>query len=112
MGLSTHVLDTARGRPATGMAVRCDRREEADGPWVEVARGRTDDDGRIADLAGSAPSAGVHRLTFDVGAWHDDAGTDGFWPEVAIAFRVSDPADHLHVPLLVSPYGYSTYRGS
>lgn len=110
MGLSTHVLDTAGGRPAAGVAVACHRAEGPD--WVEVATATTDDDGRVADLAGPSPRAGRHRLTFAVGDWHAEAGVDGFWPEVAITFEVTDPDDHLHVPLLLSPYGYSTYRGS
>lgn len=110
MGLSTHVLDTATGRPAVGVDVVAHRRVGDD--WAEVARGTTDGDGRIADLAGEDPRAGVLRLTFDVGAWHAAAGITGFWPEVAITFVVDDPAGHLHVPLLLSPYGYSTYRGT
>lgn len=109
MALSTHVLDTASGLPAAGMAVRSER---LDDDWVPIASAVTDDDGRVADLAGAAPAAGTHRLVFDVGGWHDRAGTETFWPEVTITFRVDDPTGHLHVPLLVSPYGYSTYRGS
>lgn len=110
MSLSTHVLDTATGRPAVGVAVVAQRRD-GDG-WTEVARGTTDDDGRIADLAGDHARPGDHRLTFAVGAWHAAAGVAGFWPEVTITFVTEDPSDHLHVPLLLSPYGYSTYRGS
>lgn len=110
MGLSTHVLDTAAGRPAAGVAVTCHRADGDD--WVEVATASTDDDGRVADLAGAPPRPGRHRLTFGVGDWHAARGVDGFWPEVAVTFEVTDPSDHLHVPLLLSPYGYSTYRGS
>ncbi len=109
MGLSTHVLDTASGSPARGMAVRCDR---LDDEWVAVAEAVTDDDGRVAELAGDEPAAGTHRLVFDVGGWHDRSGTETFWPEVTITFRIDDASGHLHVPLLVSPYGYTTYRGS
>ncbi len=110
MSLSTHVLDTAAGQPAGGVDVVAHRRD-GDG-WSEVSRGTTDDDGRVTDLAGDDPRAGEHRLTFAVGDWHAAAGVTGFWPEVVITFRVDDPAGHLHVPLLLSPYGYSTYRGS
>lgn len=104
MSLSTHVLDAAKGLPAAGMAVRLERRE-ADGGWASVAAARTDTDGRIREW--DAPiEAGVHRLTFDT------AGLSDFYPEVTVAFTVTDPGRHLHVPLLISPFAYSTYRGS
>jgi 5-hydroxyisourate hydrolase len=102
MSLSTHVLDAARGRPAAGMGVRLDKRDE-DG-WRTVAEGRTDDDGRLRDLP--PPEKGTYRLVFDT-ARHSD-----FYPEVTVAFVVDDPEQHYHVPLLLSPYAYSTYRGS
>lgn len=102
MSLSTHVLDAARGRPARDVPVRLDRRDG--GGWATVAEGRTDDDGRLRDLP--APGAGPHRLVFDTSGYSD------FYPEVAVAFNVADPAEHYHVPLLLSPYAYSTYRGS
>jgi 5-hydroxyisourate hydrolase len=101
MGLSTHVLDAARGRPAAGVSVRLERRTE-DG-WTPVADGRTDDDGR---LSGWELTSGVHRLVFDTGAY------SSFYPEVVVTFRVGDPAQRHHVPLLLSPFAYSTYRGS
>lgn len=102
MSLSTHVLDAARGRPARGVPVRLERR---DGDvWAPVAEARTDDDGRVRDLP--PPGKGVHRLVFDT------AGLSDFYPEVAVAFTVTDPGEHYHVPLLLSPYAYSTYRGS
>jgi 5-hydroxyisourate hydrolase len=97
--ITTHILDLAAGRPATGVAVAL---ESADG--AELARTVTDDDGRARDL-GSVPAPGRYRLRFDL----DPAA---FFPTVAIEFAVTDPAEHLHVPLLLSPYGYSTYRGS
>jgi 5-hydroxyisourate hydrolase len=97
MSLSTHVLDAATGRPATGIPVRL---EGADG--TRLASGRTDADGRIT---GWAPGAGVHRLVFDT---RDHA----FFPEVAVTFRITDADAHHHVPLLLSPYAYTTYRGS
>ncbi|MEU8798805.1 hydroxyisourate hydrolase [Spirillospora sp. NPDC048819] len=104
MGLSTHVLDAAKGLPAAGVAVRLERRA-ADGGWTPLAAARTDADGRIREW--DAPiEAGVHRLTFDT------AGLSDFYPEVTVAFTVADPGRHLHVPLLISPFAYSTYRGS
>ncbi|MFC9994129.1 hydroxyisourate hydrolase [Nocardia sp. NPDC127526] len=99
MSLSTHVLNAATGRPAAGLTVRLER---ADG--TVLAQGHTDDDGRIKDLP--APEAGTHRLIFDTGY------ISPFYPEVTIAFTVTDPAEHYHVPLLLSPYSFSTYRGS
>ncbi|HEX2254462.1 MAG TPA: hydroxyisourate hydrolase [Thermoanaerobaculia bacterium] len=111
-GLSTHVLDTARGRPAAGLAVRLERRE-GEG-WRELRRATTGADGRVAALLpeGTPLTAGDYRLTFDVGVWLAAQGTGGFYPEAAVVFTVRRPDQHHHVPLLLSPYGYSTYRGS
>ncbi|HLI60665.1 MAG TPA: hydroxyisourate hydrolase [Solirubrobacteraceae bacterium] len=108
MSLSTHVLDATSGRPARDVAVRVDAR--AGGEWRTIAEGRTDDDGRIGALA--EPDAGVHRLRFDTGAYFAAAGVETFYPEVIVTFTVSDAAAHHHVPLLLSPFAYSTYRGS
>jgi hydroxyisourate hydrolase len=99
--VSTHVLDTAAGRPAAGVPVTLERRT-ADG-WALLARGVTDADGRVPDLCPDAP-AGELRLTFDT------AGP--FFPIVAVHFVVRPDGGHHHVPLLLSPFGYSTYRGS
>ncbi|MCP2261771.1 5-hydroxyisourate hydrolase [Streptoalloteichus tenebrarius] len=105
MSLSTHVLDAARGRPAAGLAVRLDRWDGRDG-WQPVAATRTNDDGRVT---GWDPGPGTHRLVFDTAGY---LGEDAFYPEVAVTFRIDDPAEHYHVPLLLSPFAYSTYRGS
>ncbi|MEQ0558774.1 hydroxyisourate hydrolase [Amycolatopsis sp. NEAU-NG30] len=102
--VTTHVLDTAAGRPAAGIAVRF---ETADG--TPIAEGRTDDDGRIRDLGPDTLDPGVYRLVFDTGAY---LGPDAFFPEVTLAFRITDGTAHHHVPLLLSPFAYSTYRGS
>lgn len=104
MSLSTHVLDAVSGTPAVGVPVRLER----DG--AVVAEASTDADGRIRDLG--APAAGVHRLVFDTAAHFAATGHDGFYPEVVITFAVTDPGAHHHVPLLLAPYAYSTYRGS
>jgi 5-hydroxyisourate hydrolase len=106
MGISTHVLDTAAGRPAAGVLVRLARRGGAE--WTELAQRDTDDDGRIADFVAEV-APGVYRMTFDVAGY---AGADSFYPEVVVTFRVVDGSAHHHVPLLLSPYGYTTYRGS
>jgi len=105
MSLSTHVLDTSAGRPAADVPVRLEA--EGDGGWRHVADGRTNADGRITGWGVEA--AGVYRLVFDTSA---HLGPDAFYPEVVVAFRIADPAEHYHVPLLLSPFGYSTYRGS
>lgn len=105
MSLSTHVLDAARGRPAAGVAVRLER----DGAVLAAAT--TDGDGRVGDLAAEL-AAGTYRLAFATGDYFAATGQQGFYPEVVVAFTVTDPAQHHHVPLLLSPFAYSTYRGS
>jgi 5-hydroxyisourate hydrolase len=115
-GLSTHVLDTAAGRPAAGVPVRLEVQRE--GEWSELARATTNADGRVAALLppGTALEAATYRLTFDTAAYQAArAGAGfypGFYPWVSVVFTVRDPGQHHHVPLLLSPYGYSTYRGS
>jgi 5-hydroxyisourate hydrolase len=110
-GITTHVLDLARGRPAAGLAVTLERRAD-DGGWEPLGQAWTDDDGRVRGWsAAAAPAPGVHRLTFATGAYFAEAGVEAFHPEVSVVFRVADGADH-HVPLLLSPFGYTTYRGS
>ena len=104
--LSTHVLDAVRGLPAVGVAVTL---TGAGGD--RIATGVTDSDGRIAAVADDL-DAGVYRIAFDTGAWFTDQGVDGFYPEVVICFTIVDVARHHHVPVLLSPYAYSTYRGS
>ncbi len=110
MSLSTHVLDAVSGRPAAGVRIVVERRDGAG--WSVVAERSTDADGRVADLAAQL-EPGVHRLVFDVEGYYTAIGQDDyFYPEVVVTFRVSEPAAHLHVPLLLSPFAYSTYRGS
>ena len=106
MSVSTHVLDAARGRPAAGVGVRL-----ATAAGEPLAQARTDDDGRVRELAAQLP-AGDYRITFDTGGWFAATGQQGFYPEVAVTFTVTDGAQHHHVPLLLSPFAYSTYRGS
>lgn len=111
--ITTHILDTARGRPAAGVVVLLERRGSA-GEWERVGRGETDADGRLRTLVpeGAPLAAGVYRLTFDTGDYFAAQGSDGFYPEAIVVFNVSGAGEHYHVPLLLSPYGYSTYRGS
>jgi 5-hydroxyisourate hydrolase len=108
--ITTHVLDTARGRPAAGIPVSLCLQE--DEKWQELGRGITDQDGRITDLLHESKlKKGKYRLTFETGQYLASSGK-AFFPEVEIVFEIHDPAQHYHVPLLLSPYGYSTYRGS
>ncbi|MEA2255660.1 MAG: 5-hydroxyisourate hydrolase [Solirubrobacteraceae bacterium] len=108
--ITTHVLDTARGRPAAGIDVVLERAGGAG--WEPVGHGTTDGDGRVRDLLGEGPvAAGRYRLTFGTGAYFAAAGERAFYPEVTVVFAV-DGGEHHHVPLLLSPFGYSTYRGS
>lgn len=102
-GITTHVLDTSVGRPASGVGVSLHR----DG--VQVAVGHTDGDGRWVALAGADTAAATYRLVFATG---DYFAGDSFHPQVVVEFQVIDPAGHHHVPLLLSPFGYTTYRGS
>ncbi|HEX8634944.1 MAG TPA: hydroxyisourate hydrolase [Pyrinomonadaceae bacterium] len=110
--ITTHILDTSRGRPAGGVAIILEARE-GEG-WEILGQGRTDADGRLKDLlpANFALQAGVYRLTFHTADYFAAQGAESFYPEVVVGFVVTDGAAHYHVPLLISPFGYSTYRGS
>ena len=110
--ITTHVLDTALGAPAVGVTVILEMRQGSD--WHPVGRGATDDKGRLNTLTDGQPLVpGTYRLTFDLASYHRSTGVNGaFFPEARIAFSVRDPDEHYHVPLLVSPFGYTTYRGA
>lgn len=112
MTLSTHVLDTSIGRPAEAVAVRLQQQDGA--AWADVSKAVTDKDGRASNLVPPARQAGAggYRLIFDVGEYFRSRGVESFYSSVSIDFVVRDGAAHYHVPLLLSPYGYSTYRGS
>jgi len=112
-GISTHILDTSRGVAAASVAVTLER-EEAPGRLAPVGTGTTDADGRVKALlpAGAALDAATYRLTFQTGAYFAARGEPTFFPRVEVVFTVADPSRHHHVPLLVSPFGYSTYRGT
>ena len=108
--ITTHVLDAARGIPASGLEVTLEQR--ADATWTVLGRGRTDLDGRVNTLGPQALPAGRYRVTFDTGAYFARQNTATFYPEVVVIVELTDPAAHYHVPLLLSPFAYSTYRGS
>lgn len=123
-GFSSHVLDTALGKPAAGVAVRLEIAEPGEGQGAVTARGsaggwtvlgeeKTDADGRVRDLLAGRPlEARRYRVTFETGAYFRAAGRPVFYPRVQIELAVTAPAEHHHIPLLLSPFGYSTYRGS
>lgn len=108
--ITTHVLDTARGLPAAGVPIRLEVFYA--GEWKTIGRARTDADGRARSLADGDIEAGRYRLTFDTAAYFEDVGVEGFFPVAQIVFDVRDASRPHHVPLLLSPFGYSTYRGS
>lgn len=106
-GISSHVLDTAQGRPAGGVPITLERWSQD--AWQHVGSGTTDDDGRVKDLSASPLLTGKYRIVF---ALEEYLGPDAFFPSVTIVFQILDSEQHYHVPLLLSPFGYSTYRGS
>jgi 5-hydroxyisourate hydrolase len=108
--ITTHVLDTSTGRPARNVPVRLHRVTETDS--LLLGESATNPDGRIADLLDVPLETGRYRITFDTAAYFAERGVPCFYPEVSILFEVTDASQHHHVPLLLSPFGYSTYRGS
>lgn len=112
MTISTHVIDTSIGRPASAVAVHLLRQQGSN--WIEVFRGETNADGRVPALLpdGASAEAGAYRLTFDVSGYFERQDMESFYTTIAIDFTLRGKEAHYHVPLLVSPYGYSTYRGS
>ncbi len=110
--ISTHVLDIARGAPASGVAVDLERRDGDE--WTMIGGGVTDEKGRITALVPEGGGrAGTYRLTFALGDYHRDHGIAApFFPEAQVVFDVRSEAEHFHVPLVISPFGYSTYRGA
>jgi 5-hydroxyisourate hydrolase len=110
--LSVHILDTTRGKPAVGLEVILE--QQTDKGWRELARGKTDKDGRVSDLwpRGRLVAKGTYRITFETGGYFKAQRVKTFYPRVPVIFALDEPAEHYHVPLLLSPFGYSTYRGS
>lgn len=108
--ITTHVLDTSIGKPAANVAAKLERMSEGQ-PEV-LGESVTNADGRIADLVDGAIDIGRYRITFDTAAYFAARGVPCFFPEVSILFEITDATQHHHVPLLLSPFGYSTYRGT
>jgi 5-hydroxyisourate hydrolase len=111
-GISTHILDTAKGRPAAGILVALKRAAPDRRTWEAVGTGITDEKGRIASMldASETLEEGAYQLIFHVSDYF--GAQEHFYPEITVQFLVRDSAGHYHVPLLLSPYGYTTYRGS
>lgn len=110
--ITTHVLDTTLGRPAAGMAVSLYHLDGV-GMGAAIADGTTDADGRITDLLSERElTTGIYRLSFDTAGYFAGLETATFYPRIDICFEIRQPTDHYHVPLLLSPFGYTTYRGS
>jgi len=112
--ITTHVLDTAQGHPAEGISVMLEKMDNS-GTWLSIARGETNSDGRITDWMpeGDKAEPGYYRVTFKVEPYLKAQGQKTvFYAEIPVMFHLSDPSSHYHIPLLLSPYGYSTYRGS
>ena len=111
MGLSTHILDTALGKPASGVALMLSR--ETSGRWNEVGRGSTDADGRCGALLGEkALERATYKLRFETAPYFAAQKVSGLYPYIEIVFTVADPLQHYHIPLLLAANGYTTYRGS
>jgi 5-hydroxyisourate hydrolase len=110
--ITTHILDVSKGTPARGVPVTLERQTITN--WEIIGKGTTDEDGRLRDLLVSEAilQAGNYRLIFDTETYFAKQQIEGFYPQVTVAFAVRDAAQHYHVPLLLSPFGYSTYRGS
>ena len=111
--ITTHVLDTARGRPADGVRVSLEQIDSTE-QWRAVGRGVTDTNGRLKTLMSESlpPVPGMYRLLFDARGYYAQHGIQSFFPIVTVTFEISNSAEHYHVPLLLSPFGYTTYRGS
>ena len=105
------MLDTSRGRPAGGVAVSLE--VLAGGDWKRLADAATDEGGRVVNLFPARPlQRGMYRLRFDTAAYFRANGVESFYSEVSVSFEVRNPSEHYHLPLLLSPWGYTTYRGS
>lgn len=109
MSISTHVLDTMRGTPAAGLSVKLERREP-DGDWKEVGEAVTDSEGRVRQMSDQVLEAGEYRLEFSTQVYFERSGLSAFYPSISVVFTYEE--GHLHLPVLLSAYGYTTYRGT
>ena len=110
-GITTHILDTSRGCPAQGVPISLELKR--DGQFAPLAEGVTNTDGRVIDFVDPEMVVeGTYRIRFDCDAYFQQHGIESFYPYVEVVFRINNPSQHFHVPLLLNPFGYSTYRGS
>lgn len=109
-GITSHVLDTSIGKPAAGIGISLHRKN--DDAWAAIGDAVTDDDGRVASLTGNTCEPGHYQITFAVADYFERRNVESFYPVIKIEFTVVDAAQHYHVPLLLNPFGFSTYRGS
>ena len=107
--ITTHVLNTSLGKPAAGIQVVLEVKQDE---WTQIGSGTTNDDGRIADFTSDSIVAGHYRISFALASYFEAQNVDAFYPAAHIEFIIKDPDQHYHVPLLLNPFGYSTYRGS
>ena len=109
--LTTHILDTTKGKPAQGVRISLHQQHEEE--WKEIGLGTSNNDGRVIDLLkkDALLALGIYKMRFETGEYFDKQGVQSFYPVVEIIFNISSP-EHYHIPLLISPHGYSTYRGS
>ena len=110
MGISTHILDTTKGKPARGVTVWLELLDGA--TWRRIGEGVTNEDGRVKPLLDTIPKEGTYRIHFEVADYFKQQHVEAFFPSVTIAFAVRAIKEHYHVPLLLNPFGYSSYRGS
>ena len=111
--ISTHILDTARGKPANGVAVYLES-QKTDETWEQLTHAWTDEEGRVKPffLLEEPLKGGTYRLVFDTESYFSGLDSNCFYPQVCVVFNIGDDPQHYHIPLLISPYGYSTYRGT
>jgi 5-hydroxyisourate hydrolase len=109
--ITTHILDVSAGKPAANVICKLER-QNSSSEWEKIAEGMTNQEGRIENLVSGSISKGIYRLEFLTKVYFDQKKINSFYPSITIQFEVTVPEEHYHVPLLLSPYGYSTYRGS
>lgn len=111
--ITTHILDVSLGKAAAGVAVKLELMDSSHS-WREISSRSTNGDGRVEDLlpVGSQAAPGIYRISFQVETYFESQGKAGFYPVIEIQFKLNQPSEHYHVPLLLSPFGYSTYRGT